>query len=189
METNRRSFLRLVSLALGSFMLFPAMTCNKAGDLISSLRGILNAVEHALSLLGVLQGLLPDSVNTAAGYLLKVTHFVNEVGQILENETIAAADKARQILAMAGDLVFPVIPPPIGPILQAVAGAVGKFLSYFGTDVDNAAAAARGRMDNVPKMDFSPAQIAELKAIEATATKDSAAVMDWKQKAMATPAK
>lgn len=163
------------------------MFCNKAGDLIQSLRGVLNAVEHALGLLGALQGLLPDAVNTAAKYLLAVVGFVDSVGQIMENDTLNAADKARQILALAGPLVFPPIPPPMGPILQAVAAAVDKFLSHFGTDQAHAGAQARAVPGNVPDMNFNQKQRDELEKIEQDARKDKLLVEEWQKKALEQP--
>ena len=183
---RRRSFLSILGMGVASLLVFPAMTCNKAGDALSNLRGVLNAVEQALKLLGTLTNLLPDQVNTAATYLLKVVSFVDSVGQILENAGLAAADKARQILQLGGDLVFPVIPPPIGPILQAVAGAVDKFLSLFGTD---AAHARSAKVDNPPNLEFNQKQIDQLHQIEADAKRDRVAVEDWQRRALATPAK
>lgn len=186
---KRRSFLKFLSTGIASLLLFPAMTCNKAGDLISSLRGILDAVEKALSLLSALSGLLPDAVNTAAAYLLKVCQFVADVDNVLQDQMTSAADKAVQILTWAGDLILPTVPPPIGPILQAVLAAVNHFLSLFGTDVDHAKTAARTRSGQVPKMDFNDSQRAQLKAMSGDAMKDKQAVADWQKKAMATPAK
>lgn len=187
--TNRRSFLQWLGTGMASLLLFPAMTCNKAGDLISSLRQILQAVEKALGALGLLSGLLPDTVNTAAKWLAAVCQFVVDVDNLLQDQMTSAADKAVQILTWAGGLVFPVIPPPIGPILQAVLSAVNHFLSYFSTDVDHAQAQARTRSTDVPKMEFDDKQRAELKAMAAEAAKDKQAVEDWQKKALATPAK
>lgn len=184
---TRRWFAQRLALAAASLLLLPASLCNKAGDLISSLRNILATVEHALGLLGVLQGLLPDAVNTAAKYLIAVVSFVDSVGQIMENDTLNAADKARQILALAGPLVFPPIPPPIGPILQAVAKAVDAFLSHFGTDQAHAGAQARAVPGNVPDMSFNQKQRDELEAIEQQARKDRVLIEDWQKRAMAQP--
>lgn len=186
---TRREFSGRLAAAAASLLLLPASFCNKAGDLISSLRGILTAVEHALTLLGALQGLLPDVVNTAAKYLLAVVAFVDNAGQILENETITAVQKVQQILALAGDaaLRVPVIPGQVGVILQAVAGALNHFLNSFGTDQEHAAVQARGVPGNVPNMSFDQGQRRQLEQIEADARKDKMAVEDWQRKALITP--
>lgn len=184
---TRRKFAGQVGAAAASLLLLPGMFCNKANDLIGSLRNILTTVEHALSLLGALQGLLPDVVNTAAKYLLAVVGFVDAVGQILENDSLNAPDKARQILALAGPLVFPTIGPPVGPILQAVAGAVDKFLSYFGTDQAHAGAQARAVPGNVPNMEFNQKQRQALEQIEQEARKDKGLIEDWQKRALAQP--
>lgn len=63
------------------------MSCSKAGDLVQSLRGILNAVEKALAALSLLSGLLPDSVNAAARYLTLVCEYVDKVGRLLEDDS------------------------------------------------------------------------------------------------------
>lgn len=186
---TRRKFGQLSGLTLGSLLVGSWMSCNKAADLIGSLRGILDAVEKALSLLAALSGLLPDAVNTAAAWLIKVCEFVANVDNLLQDTMTSAADKMVQILNWAGDLILPTIPPPIGPILVAVLGAVNHFLSIFNTDVDHAKTAARTRSGEVPKMDFNDQQRAQLKAMSADALKDKQAVMDWQKKAMATPAK
>lgn len=189
MELSRREFGRLGSLGMGSLLLSSWMSCEKSNDLISSLRGISQAAKKALTALSLLSGLLPDVVSTAADYLIKVFNFVDGVGRILEDESAQAVDKARQILAMAGGLILPVIPPPVGPILQSVAAAVNHFLSFFGTDVDHASAVARSQVSNVPNMNFTSKQKAELEAIEKDALQGRDDVKDWQRKASAVPAK
>lgn len=68
-----------------------------------------------------------------------------------------------------------------------MAVAVNHFLSYFGTDVEHAGAAARGRMDNVPNMSFNQKQKDELHKIESDAVSDKAKAEDWQKRAAATP--
>lgn len=186
---SRRRFGAQLGAALASLLVLPGMFCNKASGLISSLRGILTAVEHALTLLGALQGLLPETVNTAARYLLAVVGFVDAVGQILENDAIAAMERAQQILNLAADaaLQVPILPGQVGIILKAVAVALDKFLSYFGTDQAHAGQQARGAVPNVPNMSFNQGQRKEIEAIEADARKDKFLVEDWQRKALVTP--
>lgn len=184
---TRRKFGMRLGLAAASFLLLPGMFCSKANDLIQSLRGILNAVEHALNLLSALQGLLPDTVNAVTQYLTKVVQFVDAVGQILESETAQTVDKVRQILVLAGELVVPVVPGQPGVILAAVAAAVNKFLSYFGTDQEHAGVQGRGVPGNVPNMEFDHKQKEELEAIEEQARKDKFLVEDWQRKALGKP--
>ena len=182
---SRRSFLQLVG---ASLLLFPAMTCNKAGDLISSLRQILQAVEKALGLLSLLQGLLPDVVNMAAKYLLGVLDYVNKVANLLEDETQSAADKARQILSWATGLVVPTIPDQrVASIIKAVSGAVDHFLSYFGTNQAGAGAQARS-LSSPPNLTFSDKERQQLANIPPDAMTDQRAVEDWQKKALAVPA-
>lgn len=188
MELSRREFSRLGSLGIGSLLLSSWMSCDKSNDLVSSLRGILQAVEKALTALSLLSGLLPDVVNTAADYLIKVCNFVDAVGQILESSAVAA-DKASQILTLASDLVLPVVPPPVGPILASVVVAVNHFLSFFGTDINHAGAVAKTRVANVPDMNFDSKQREKIDAIARDAQKDRDDIKDWRRKAMAAPAK
>lgn len=183
---SRRSFLQFSGLGVATWLVSGWMSCSKATDMISNLRGILEQVEKALAALSLLGGLLPDAVNTAAKYLTAVCEFVINVDNLLLDELTSAADKTRQIMAWAGALVFPVIPPPIGPILQMVATAVDKFLSLFGTDVAHARSA---QVSNPPDMTLNDKQKAELRTLLERAKKDEQAVDDWQKKAMATPAK
>lgn len=186
MATSRRRFSQLLSMAAASLLMGSWTMCNKASDVISNLRGILQAVEKALAALSLLGGLLPDAVHTAARYLTVVCEFVVKVDDLLADQVTSANDKTRQILDWAGALVFPVIPPPIGPILQAVAAAVDKFLQMFGTDQAHARSA---KVDNPPKLEFDDSQRAQLKAMSTDAEKDKEAVADWEKKAMGTPSK
>lgn len=182
---TRRTFAAQLGAAVASLLLLPAMFCNKANDLIQSLRGILGAVEHALSLLGALQGLLPAVVNDAAKYLLSVVSFVDSTGQILENDGLQAADKVRQILALAAGLVVPVIPnATVQGILTAVAAAVDKFLSHFGATATNARSVP---VSSVPNLEFNQKQRQELEQIEQDSRKDKVAIEDWQKRALAQP--
>lgn len=166
------------------------MSCNKASDLIGSLRGILTAVETALNALSLFQGLLPAVVNDAAKYLLAVTDYVDKVATLLEDETQSAVDKARQILGWATELTVPIIPDQrVASIVKAVSAAVDKFLSFFGTDQAHAAQVARAT-PKVPDLGpFSDRDKAQLKAIPPDAMRDSREIEDWQKKAMATPSK
>lgn len=168
-----------------SLLLLGGWGCSKASDLIQSLRQILKSVETALGALSLLQGLLPDVVNKVAAYLLSVAKFVDDVGQLLESDTVTAGDKARQILQWASTLVMPVIPPPIGPILTAVAAAVDAFLSHFGANQQNAGAQARS-VQNVPNISLSQADRTMLAAIHSEALTDSQGIREWAAKAGGT---
>lgn len=187
MQVNRREFGRLSSLGLASWLLSGWMACNKASDLIQSLRQILGAVEAALAALSLFQGLLPDVVTTVAGYLRGVTDFVNKVANLLEDETQSALDKARQILSWATPLVVPTIPDErVAKLIRAVAAAVDKFLSFFGTDQAHAAQMARS-MPKVPDLAFSDKDRQLLKTIPPQAITDQHSVENWQKTAMATP--
>lgn len=186
---SRRTFSAQLSLAAAALLLLPGMFCNKANDLIQGLRGILNQVEAALKALSLLSGLLPAVVNMAAEYLLKVCQFVDQVGHMLEDQSTAAAEKARQILALAAGLAVPVIPnAAVQTIVAAVAAAVDKFLTYFGTDQAHAGVQARAVPAKLPNMDFNSQQRGELGQIEKDAERDKQAVEDWQKRAMAQQA-
>lgn len=186
---TRRKFSKLFALA-ASLLLLPGLQCNQeASDLLTSLRGIVKSVETALGALGLLQGLLPDVVNQAAQYLLKVLKFVEDAANLLQDETQSATDKARQILSWAAGLVVPKIPDPkVQTIIAAVAAAVDKFLSYFGTDQAGAGVVARSQAPpKVPNLSFSEKEKQQLKAIPPDAMRDERAVEEWQKRATATP--
>lgn len=186
--TRRRFGLQLGG-AFASLLLLPGLQCNKASDLIQSLRQILQAVEKALSLLAMLGGLLPAVVNDVAKYLLGVLDYVDKVATLLEDETQSAADKARQILNWATALAVPKIPDErVATIVKAVAGAVDHFLSFFGTDQAGAGVLARSQAPpKVPNLSFSDKERQQLKAIAPDAMRDERAVEDWQKKAMVSP--
>lgn len=184
--TRRRFGLGLGGL-VASLLILPGLQCNKTGDLIQSLRQILQAVEKALGLLSLLQGLLPDVVNMAAKYLLDVLDYVNKVANLLEDETQSAADKARQILSWATSLTVPKIPDQrVATIIAAVAGAVDHFLSYFGTSQAGAGAQARSVV-NPPNLTFTDKEKKQLQDIPPNAMTDQRAVEDWQKRALASP--
>lgn len=186
---TRREFDRIGGLSLVSLLVSGWTACgDKLGDLIGNLSGILNAVEAALTALSLLQNLLPESVNTAAKYLIAVAQFVSDVDGLLLDETASAVDKSRQILNWASGIVMPIIPNPIGGILMAVSSAVDKFLSYFGTDAAHAGTAARTKTDKVPKLEpLSPEQKAQLDKMKTQAATDQQAIKDWQAKATIVP--
>jgi len=107
-------------------------------------------------------------------YLQAVTHYVGKAAEILEDEAIANADKASQLIQLAASIVMPTLPNQAAQaVLLTVANALQMFLALF-KDKSTSELSSFGPSDS-DKM--------ELQIIENEAAVDSLAVTKWSQEA------
>jgi hypothetical protein len=167
---NRRRFFGLVA-AMAA--LFPLIGCGEK-TVLDALRNILRVVEKALDQFAALTGLAGPIVETIKNYLQAVTRYVGKAAEILEDDKITNADKASQLITLAGNLLMPTLPDQRAQaILITVANSLQMFLALF-KDKSTRELSSFGLSDT---------EKLELNVIESEAAVDRLAVGDWADKA------
>jgi hypothetical protein len=112
-------------------------------------------------------GLASDLIHIVANYLTLVAKFVNEVGEVLENAALSAAEQAAKILSLGAGVVMPhVTDQRVATALQTVQSAVEIFLNLY-------------RNVRPPTVTLTDNNRRTIEKIEKDATKDSNDVERW----------
>jgi hypothetical protein len=155
--------------------LLHAIGC-KTANAVSTLRNILSTVERSLGQLGLLTGLSPQVITDIVQYLSAVTRFVNDAADLLENEALAAAEKAKRIIDWAERLIVPKVDSSsVQAILVSVSSAVNAFVQFF-----------KGKPP-APLPALTDADKKVLAGIGSEVIEDNKEIREWSEKARMKP--
>jgi hypothetical protein len=167
---SRRKF---VGLLAGMAALLPLLGCGEK-SVLDALRNILRVVEKALDQFASMTGLAGPIIEQIRNYLTIVTNYVGKAAEILEDDAIANAEKAKKLIQLAANIVMPTLPDVRAQsILITVSNALQMFLSLF-KDASTRELSSFG-LGDTEKM--------ELNIIENEAAVDRLAIGKWAQDA------
>jgi hypothetical protein len=127
-------------------------------------------VEKALDKFSSMTGLGAQVIEQITAYLLAVTKYVGKAADILEDDSIANADKASQLITLAATVVMPTLPNQAAQaILMTVANALQMFLALFKDKSTN----------ELSSFGLSDSEKLELAIIESESAIDGLEVEKW----------
>jgi hypothetical protein len=137
---------------------------------LDALRNILRTVEKALDKFYSMTGLAGSIVEDIRKYLQAVTKYVGKAAEILEDDAIANAEKANQLITLAAAVVMPTLPNQAAQaVLMTVANALQMFLALFKDKSTN----------ELSSFGLTDSEHMELQILESEAAVDALAVGKW----------